>query len=89
MIRTHRDKQHGTLRFFVGVALGIAGFVAFVYAHHHDPTPEADPMAVHLLSESAYQWLHFGAIAAMVLGVLVVARGLIAMWKHPSQQPDA
>lgn len=89
MIRTHSDKQHGTLRFFTGMALGIAGFIVFVYAHHHDPAPGTDPIAVHVLSKSGYEWLHSGAIAAMALGALLVAWGLIAVWKSPSKQPDA
>lgn len=60
------------LSFFVGVVLLGAGGWAFIYAHYHHPTPEADPMAVNLLSHTAYDWLHYAGIALAILGVLLI-----------------
>jgi hypothetical protein len=60
------------VRFLAGLVVGSGGLYAFVYAHYHDPTPEADPMAVRLLSHEAYAWLHFGGIALLALGTLLV-----------------
>jgi len=63
---------------FIGsVVLTGAGALAYVYADHHQATPEADPMAADL-SPNAYRWLHYGAIALTVLGVLLLVLGLIA-----------
>jgi hypothetical protein len=58
--------------FLGGSALCGAGGWAFIYAHYHDPTPEADPEAVSLLSHTDYALLHYGAIALIAIGVLTI-----------------
>jgi hypothetical protein len=65
--------------FFGGLGLAIAGGISFVYAHDHDPRPEADPMAVHLLSRTAYERLHYGGIVAMLVGMVLMLVGLVAV----------
>ncbi len=64
--------------FFFGIALAMAGGIGFVYAHYHDPTPEADPMAVRLLSRAAHERLYHGGIVAMLAGALLTVMGLAA-----------
>jgi hypothetical protein len=73
-----------TVAFFGGIALCGAGGWAFVYAHYHDPTPEADPEAVHLLSHTNYDFLHYGGVALMAVGVLLV---LLAMFRSVRTAP--
>jgi hypothetical protein len=60
------------MRFAAGVVIAAAGAWAFVYAHYHDPTPTADPMAVHLLSHGDYELLHYGGLALIAIGALLV-----------------
>jgi len=60
------------LAFLCGVALCVGGGVAFLYAHVHDPKPDADPNAVRLLSHADYNLLHYGSVALMAVGVLLV-----------------
>ena len=56
----------------------VVGFPAFVYAHYHAPGPEVDPMAVKVLSPTAYDLLHYGGI-----GLMIVAAALFvsALWR--------
>ena len=61
-----------TIAFLGGVVLCGGGGWAFVYAHYHDPKPDADPEAVHLLSRADYDLLHYGGVALMAVGVLLV-----------------
>ena len=61
-----------TIALLGGLALFGGGGWAFVYAHYHDPTPEADPEAVRLLSPTHYDLLHYGGMALMASGVLLV-----------------
>lgn len=75
---SRRHRVAATAAFFGGLALAIAGGISFVYAHDHDPTPEADPMAVRLLSRAAYERLHYGGVAAMLAGAVVMLVGLAA-----------
>jgi hypothetical protein len=72
------------LTYVGGCILGGAGGWAFIYAHYHDPTPEADPEAVKLLSHSHYELLHYGGIALMAIGVLLV---LLAMYRGVRNAP--
>jgi hypothetical protein len=62
---------------FGGLALVALGGWAFVYAHDHDPTPSADPMAVHLLSHLAYELLHYGGLALLVVGGLLIVAAFV------------
>jgi len=57
--------------------VAVAGVWAFVYAHEHDPTPDADPMAMSLLSHGAYERLHAGGIAGMAAGVFLIIVGIV------------
>jgi len=66
------------LMFLFGVVLLGAGSWAFIYAHYHDPTPGADPMAVHLLSHPAYERLHYGGIGLLALAVLLIVAALVS-----------
>jgi len=61
-----------TIALLGGIALCGGGGVAFIYAHLHDPKPDADPEAVHLLSHADYDLLHYGGVALMAVGVLLV-----------------
>ena len=70
------------LLFLVGGVL-LGGGWAFIYAHDHDPTPEADPMAVHLLSHAAYHWLHYGGIGLVALRVSLVVGAAVAAFVTP------
>lgn len=83
-----RNRRLAAALFFVGLALAVAGFVSFVYAHDHDPTPEADPMAVRLLSRTAYERLHYGGIVAMLAGAVLLLVGLVAV-VHSTRHTDA
>jgi hypothetical protein len=65
------------LRFYAGSAVFCLGAYGFYYAHYHDPTPTADPEAVHLLSHTAYHLLHFGGLALMIVGMLAVLASVI------------
>jgi hypothetical protein len=62
------------LRIYAGISTIGAGLYAFYYAHYHRPS--LDPMANKVLSTSAYNWLHVGAWALVVLGGSIVIRGL-------------
>jgi len=77
MSRRHRLAAAAV--FFGGLALAIAGWISFTYAHDHEPTPEADPMAVTLLSRAAYERVHYGGIAGMLAGAVVMLVGLAAV----------
>jgi hypothetical protein len=72
------------LTFVCGSVLGGVGGWAFIYAHYHDPTPEADPEAIKVLSHSNYDLLHYGGIALMAIGVLLV---LLAMYRGVRNAP--
>jgi hypothetical protein len=63
------------LRVYAGISTIGAGLFAFYYAHYHRPS--LDPMANKVLSTSAYNWLHVGAWALVVLGGLIVIGGLL------------
>jgi hypothetical protein len=63
--------------FVAGVILCSAGGWAFYYAHEHQPTPQADPMAVRLLSSGAYERWHWIGIALMGLGALALVCTII------------
>lgn len=66
--------------FFLGLAVAVAGGVAFLYAHEHDPQlPGVDPMAVHLISNTAYERLHVGGIVAMAAGAFLMLAGLVTL----------
>ncbi len=67
------------LMFLSGAVLFGAGSWAFLYARYHDPTPGADPMAVHLLSHPAYERLHYGGIGLLALAALLIA-GAVVSW---------
>jgi uncharacterized membrane protein YukC len=58
--------------FLGGTALCGAGGWAFIYAHYHDHTPEADPQAVSLLSHTDYDLLRYGGVALIAIGVLLI-----------------
>jgi len=60
-----------------GLVSATIGLWAFVYAHSHEPTPQADPMAVHLLSPAGYDWLHYGGLALIVAGAFLLCRGVL------------
>jgi hypothetical protein len=77
---SRRRRLAPALTFFAGLALAIAGWIAFAYAHDHEPTPEADPIAVHLISRTAYERLHYGGIFAMVAGAALMVIGLAAVF---------
>lgn len=62
-----------------GVVIGAAGLWAFIYAHYHDPTPEADPMAMHL--PTAYDLLHEDIFAFYVFPSGYVRHR--AGWRQP------
>jgi hypothetical protein len=73
------------LTFVCGSTLCGAGGWAFIYAHYHDPTPQVDPEAVsNLLSHTNYDLLHYGGIALMTVGVLLV---LLAMYRGVRNAP--
>jgi hypothetical protein len=63
------------LRMYAGISTIAAGLFAFYYAHYHRPS--LDPMANRVLSTSAYNWLHVGAWALVVLGGLIVIGSLL------------
>jgi cytochrome b561 len=72
-------------RFYGGSAIVCGGAFGLYYAHYHDPTPTADPEAVHLLSHAAYHLLYFGGLALMIVGVLLVLASVIrgvSSWAH-------
>ena len=58
--------------FVVGGILCSAGGWVFYYAREHQPTPQADPMAVRLLSPEAYEWWHWAGIALLALGAVAL-----------------
>ncbi len=66
--------------FIIGLAVAIAGIAAFSYAHEHGP--DADPMAVHVISRAAYEHLHRGGIAAMAAGAFGMLAGLVVLLYH-------
>jgi hypothetical protein len=73
------------LTYVSGTLLCGAGGWAFIYAHEHDPTPQVDPEAVgNLLSHTNYNLLHYGGIALMAIGVLLV---LLAMYRGVRNAP--
>jgi hypothetical protein len=78
----HERRKAGVV-FFAGLAVVLAGIVAFAYAHDHDPTPGADPEAVRLISRGAYERLHYGGIAAIAAGTLLMLAALAAVLAKP------
>jgi hypothetical protein len=79
-----KQRSYFTIAWLGGIAVLTAGGWAFVYAHEHDPTPEADPMAVHLLSHSHYELLHYGGLALAALGVLSMLWAMFSAVRNSS-----
>jgi hypothetical protein len=67
--------------FVVGVILCSAGGWVFYYAHEHQPTPQADPMAVRLLSAEAYEWWHWVGIALIALGAVALVWMIVLIFR--------
>jgi hypothetical protein len=73
-----------TIALLGSTTMFLVGGWAFVYAHYHDPTPESDPEAVHLLSHANYELLHYGGLALMAAGLLA---GLWAVFSAMRSSP--
>ncbi len=82
-------------RVYGGAALLIAGIAAFIEAHSHRPLRECPggreicraESSVHVgLSQTAYDLLHIGAWALVIVGALLIVVGLIGYWRTPQRR---
>lgn len=77
----------------VGAVLAITGLASFMFAHHHGPIVIGHVSHGHSEALSAafagrHHILRIGALMLMLVGVLLVATGLIRRWFDPNLRSD-